>query len=98
MSRASLARAVRAGLAADVAHVAAVNATAAQAAREHAAAARAAEAQRRRLTAADLAGATHVRDRWGWHLVLRVNATTVTVPDGPDTERIPIARIKEYRP
>lgn len=60
--------------------------------------ARAAEAARVRFTPADVAGAALVRDRWGWWGVIRVNRTTVTVTDGPDTNHIRIDRILEVRP
>lgn len=60
--------------------------------------ARETEAARVRLTAADLDGATHVRDRWGWHEVVRVNDASVTVRVGPDwDERLPIGRVLEVR-
>lgn len=37
------------------------------------------EASRPRLTHDDIKGATHVRDRHGWHQVVRVSAKSVTV-------------------
>lgn len=40
---------------------------------------REAEAERVRLTVDDLTGARAVRTRMGWHRVIRVNASTVTV-------------------
>lgn len=62
------------------------------------AAARAEEASRVRFTAAELAGVTHVRDRFGWHRVVKVNAQTVTVETAHSwTERIRIDRILETR-
>ena len=57
------------------------------------------EAQRGRVTyTVDiLAGATAVRDRWGWHTVVRVNRTTVTVKSGWGTGRVGFDRILEHR-
>jgi alkylated DNA nucleotide flippase Atl1 len=49
------------------------------------------EAARVRLTRRDVVGATAVRDRFGWHRVVRVNARTVTVATPYSwTERIEI--------
>jgi len=60
--------------------------------------AEAAEAVRVRFTAADLAGVTHVRDRFGWHRVVRVNAKSVTVETGYSwTDRIALDGILEHR-
>jgi hypothetical protein len=57
---------------------------------------RRAEASRKRLTADDIQGATRVRDRFGWHEVVRVNKTSVTVATGYSwTDRIAIDRIIE---
>lgn len=59
-----------------------------------AAEAREAEAERPRLTADDVRGATRVRDKHGWHKVVRVNATSVTVETGCSwTDRIPFDRV-----
>ena len=41
-----------------------------------------AEAERPRLTRADILGAVFVRTAYGWHKVVRVNATTVSVATG----------------
>ena len=63
-------------------------------------AARAAERARVKLTRDDIIGATHVRDRWGWHRVIAVNATTVGVMSEfsqSPPERIPFARILKVR-
>lgn len=71
-----------------------------RAARDRLSAARAcqAEAQRPKLTAADLVGASAVRDRHGWHQVVRVNRTTVTVETGYSwTARIPAGKVLEVR-
>ncbi len=47
-----------------------------------------------RFSAADLAGVTHVRDRFGWHRVVKVNAQTVTVETVHSwTKHISIAQI-----
>lgn len=60
---------------------------------------REAEANRPRLTAADLAAATHVQDRFGWHRVVRVNARTVTVETPYSwTDRIPVGSIVNCHP
>ena len=49
-------------------------------------------------TAADLVGATHVRDQFGWHRVVRVNAKSVTVETGYSwTDRIEVADILDVR-
>ncbi|MBK5248119.1 MAG: hypothetical protein JJE50_01595 [Actinomycetales bacterium] len=70
----------------------------AQEVREARAAARAVEADRVQLTRADIEGATHVRDRWGWHRVVQVNAVTVTVLIAlTGTELIPFTRVIEAR-
>lgn len=62
------------------------------------AAARKAEAARVKYTAADLAGATAVRDEFGWHRVVQVNAKTVTVTTAYSwNDRIPLARVLEFR-
>lgn len=76
---------------------------AAKAAREQEAAARrqearAAEAARPKLTKADVDGATHVRDRWGWHQVVRVNRASVTVRTVHSwDEKIPMEKVLEVR-
>jgi hypothetical protein len=55
-----------------------------------------AESQRVRFTAADLAGAKGVRDRFGWHRVVKVNAKTVTVETPYSwTDRIPVENVLE---
>jgi hypothetical protein len=44
----------------------------------------------------ELAGATHVRDRHGWHAVVRVNAKSVTVKTAYSwTDSIPLAQVFE---
>lgn len=58
------------------------------------------EAQRGRVTytAEMLQGAVAVRDRWGWHRVVRVNAKSVTVATEHSwTGRIPIGQVLEHR-
>lgn len=61
-------------------------------------AAEAAESARVRFTTSDLAGATHVRDRFGWHKVVRVNAKSVTVETGYSwTDRIALDAVLEHR-
>lgn len=56
------------------------------------------ERTRVRFTAADLAGATHVRNRWGWHKVVRVSAKSVTVETGHSwTDRIALDTVLEHR-
>ncbi|ROR91725.1 hypothetical protein [Nocardioides aurantiacus] len=60
---------------------------------------KAAEAARVKFTAADLADAIAVRDRWGWHRVARVSAKSVTVETAYSwTERIPLANVLEAKP
>lgn len=71
-------------------------------ARYEAAKARAAEEEtsRHRFTRDEVEGARAVKDRYGqWRRVIRVNATTVTVPDtwGIDTARIPFGQIRGVR-
>lgn len=45
-----------------------------------------------------LAAAKYVRNRYGWHKVVRVNRTSVTVETGYSwTDRIPVAKILEVR-
>lgn len=57
---------------------------------------REAEAARARLTADDVRGASLVRDKRGWHKVVRVNATSVTVETGYSwTDRIPLHHVIE---
>lgn len=59
---------------------------------------KAAEAERPRLTREQIAGATHVRTRFGWHKVARVNKTTVSVETGYSwTDRYPFDEIHEAR-
>lgn len=73
----------------------------AQQKRDHEAriAAREAEKARPKLTAADIKGATLVRDQYGWHEVVRVSAKSVTVKTQWSwTDRIPLVRILESRP
>lgn len=66
--------------------------------RERVRAARQAEADRIRLTLDDVRGASFVRDEFGWHKVVRVNAKSVTVETGYSwTDRIPLDRIHEAR-
>lgn len=61
-------------------------------------AAREAEASRVRLTADDVKGARFVRDQFGWHVVARVSAKSVTVKTPYSwTERIAIDKIREVR-
>jgi hypothetical protein len=63
-----------------------------------AAEAREAEARRVPLTAADIHGARLVRDRIGWHKVIRCSAKSVTVETGHSwTDRIDIGKILEVR-
>lgn len=67
-------------------------------ARARAASARQAERERVRLTRDDVLGATHVRDRWGWYRVLKVNAASVRVDDPDYGERLlAIHRVLEVR-
>ena len=69
-----------------------------EAAREARALACTIEADRTRLTAANVARATHVRDAHGWHRVVRISAKSVTVETGYSwTDRIPLDRILEIR-
>lgn len=50
------------------------------------------------MSLANRAGATYVRDRWGWHEVVRVSRTTVTVRTAHSwDEHIPIDRVIEAR-
>lgn len=61
-------------------------------------AARAAEASRTKLSSEDLADAVLIRDRNGWHRVVRVNAKSVTVKTGHSwDDRIPFDRVLEVR-
>lgn len=58
---------------------------------------REAEKAREKFTAADLAGASHVRDRYGWHRVVRVSVKSVTVETGYSwTYRLPLDRVLQY--
>jgi hypothetical protein len=60
--------------------------------------ARESEAARTRYAAADLKGARFVKDRYGWHEVVRVNAKTVTVKTPYSwTDSIPIGKIHDHR-
>lgn len=46
----------------------------------------------------ELVGARYVKDIYGWHEVVRVNKTTVTVKTGYSwTDRIPVGRIVAVR-
>ena len=55
-----------------------------------------AEANRHRFTADEVRGARAVRNRYGWHRVVRVNGKSVTVETPHSwTERIPIDQILE---
>jgi len=57
-----------------------------------------AEAARVRFVAADFVGAVAVRDRFGWHRVVRVNTTTVAVETGFSwTDRIPFENVLQIR-
>lgn len=57
-----------------------------------------AEAARVRLTHAEVVGAAFVRDEFGWHRVVRVNAKSVTVETAYSwTDRIELDRIREIR-
>lgn len=59
---------------------------------------REAEARRTKFTAADLDGCGLVRDQFGWHRVVRVNAKSVTVGSVNSwTERIALDKILEAR-
>ena len=59
---------------------------------------RAAEAARVRLTAEDIEGARIVKDEYGWHGVVRINAKSVTVTTPYSwTDRIPLDRIRDFR-
>lgn len=56
------------------------------------------EAAGPKFTAADLEGAVLIRDRFGWHRVVRVNAKSVTVATGHSwDDRIPLDRVLEAR-
>lgn len=60
---------------------------------------RAEEMARPKFTAEDLSGAIAVRDRFGWHRVVRVSAKSVTVETPYSwTERIPLAKVLEVTP
>lgn len=57
-----------------------------------------AEQQRTRFTRADLLGATHVRTRYGWHEVVKVNAKSVTVATAYSwTDLVALDKILEIR-
>lgn len=50
------------------------------------------------FTPEHLAAATHIRDRNGWHKVVRVNKTTVTVDVAPSWDnKVSIVKIREVR-
>lgn len=49
----------------------------------------------RTFTAAELAGASHVRTRHGWYEVVRVNTSSVTVRGLLGPERLPFSRVLE---
>lgn len=56
------------------------------------------EASRVRFTRDELVGAVAVRDRLGWHRVVRVNQKTVTIKTGYSwTDLLPIDRVLEVR-
>ncbi len=56
------------------------------------------EAAGPKFTAADLEGAVLIRDRFGWHRVVRVNAKSVTVKTGHSwDDRIALDRVLEVR-
>ena len=60
------------------------------------AAKRAADAERHRFTRDELVGVKGVRDKYGWHPVVRVNAKTVTVKTPYSwTETVAFDRILE---
>lgn len=62
------------------------------------AAVRQAEADRVRLTADDVRGARFVRDQFGWHKVIRVNAKSVTVETPYSwTDRLALDKVLEVR-
>ena len=53
-----------------------------------------AKQERPRLTRDDVLGATHIRTRLGWHEVVSVNSTTVSVAPGhPWNDRYPFEKI-----
>lgn len=57
-----------------------------------------AEAERVHLTRDDILGATHVRTRYGWHKVAKVNTTTVAVETGYSwTDKYPFSKVLEVR-
>jgi hypothetical protein len=63
------------------------------------AAERAEKAARQVFTRDDVLGAHHVRDELGWHRVVRVNTTSVTVMTPWSwTDRIPITKILGFAP
>lgn len=58
---------------------------------------RQAEADRRRFTADELSGSRFVKDEFGWHTVVRVNAKTVTVRTAYSwDDRIRIDRVHDF--
>lgn len=58
---------------------------------------REAEKQRPKLTREDVLGAGVVRDKWGYHAVIRVNAKTVTCDSLVGEFRMPFDQILEVR-
>lgn len=51
------------------------------------------------LTVADIKTAKYVRDRYGWHKVVRVSAKSVTVETGYSwTDRIALGKVLEAKP
>lgn len=57
-----------------------------------------AEVNRVPFTRVDLVGATHVRTKYGWHKVARLNSTTVSVETGYSwTDRHPFDKVLEAR-
>ncbi|WP_193510438.1 hypothetical protein [Cryobacterium sp. BB736] len=61
-------------------------------------AAKQAEQERVKFTRDDIDGAAYVRDRFGWHEVIRINKVTITVATPYSwTEQIPFAKVLEVR-
>lgn len=61
-------------------------------------AAETAEAERKRYASSDLEHAQLVRDKYGWHKVVRVSAKSVTVATPYSwTDRISIEKVLEFR-
>lgn len=42
------------------------------------------------------ANPSHIRDHRGWHPVIRIDATTVTVATDFDDERVSMVRVLQY--